>query len=185
MMKYLPNCLTFLRLLLAVPMGLLILRQEFGLALAVGLLAGLSDALDGYFARRLQAFSRFGAALDPIADKVLVTVIFLSFAQIGLIPWYLALAVIIRDLAIVCGALSYHWLIGPFEFAATRLSKANMFIQICFCTLLLTAQVVPGIPSIVILVGSAMVLFIAAASGVDYILTWTIKALQTRKESGQ
>lgn len=183
-LRYLPNSLTILRLLLALPMGVLILRRDFDLALAVGLLAGITDALDGFAARRLQAFSRFGAALDPIADKILITVIFLSFAQLELIPWYLALTVIIRDLAIVIGATCYHWLIGPFEFAATRLSKANMFVQICFCVLLLSAQVVPGVPIELIIVGTAGVMFIAVASGVDYVLTWTIKALQANKERG-
>jgi cardiolipin synthase len=181
MLQYLPNGLTILRLLLALPMGVLILRQEFNLALGVGLLAGLTDALDGFMARRLQAFSRFGAALDPIADKVLVTVIFLSFAQLELIPWYLALTVIIRDLTIVSGAIGYHFLIGPFEFAASRLSKINMFVQICFCLLLLLAQVIPAIPTEAIIAGTAGVMFIAVASGVDYILTWTIKAFQADK----
>ena len=182
LLKYLPNALTISRLLLALPLGVLILRQEFHLALGVVLVAGITDALDGFAARRLQSFSRFGAALDPIADKVLVTVIFLSFARLELIPWYLALTVIIRDLAIVSGATCYHYLIGPFEFAATRLSKANMFVQICFCLLLLLAQILPAVPPEAIIAGTAVVMFIAVTSGMDYVLTWAIKAFQARKE---
>ena len=181
MLQYLPNSLTFSRLLLAVPLGYLILRENYPLALGVGFLAGLTDALDGYVARRLGAFSRFGAALDPIADKVLITVSFLCMAQVELIPWYLAIAVIARDLIIVAGALCYHFLIGPFEFAATNLSKANMAVQIAFCVLVLTAQVVPQIPEVTITIGSALVLFIAASSGFDYVMSWTIKAIQTRR----
>jgi cardiolipin synthase (CMP-forming) len=182
LLQYLPNSLTISRLLLALPMGVLILREEFHLALAVGLLAGITDALDGFAARRLQSFSRFGAALDPIADKVLITVIFLCFAQLELIPWYLALTVIIRDLAIVTGATCYHFLIGPFDFAATRLSKANMFVQICFCLLLLLAQVLPAVPAEAIIAGTAAVMFIAVSSGMDYVLTWAIKAFQAGRE---
>jgi len=182
LLKYLPNCLTASRLLLAGPLGYLILQQDYQWALLVGLLAGLSDALDGFFARRLNALSRFGAALDPIADKVLVTVAFLCFAQVGLIPWYLTLAVILRDLVIVLGASCYHWLIGPFEFAATRLSKANMFIQIAFCVLVLLAQVVDWVPQEAIIAGTAAVLFIAGASGCDYIIQWTGKALRQRRQ---
>ena len=181
MLQYLPNALTFSRLVLAVPLGFLILREDFGLALAIGGVAGLTDALDGYFARRLGVFSRFGAALDPVADKVLITVAFLCFAQVELIPWYLAVAVIARDLIIVTGAICYYKLIGPFEFAATGLSKANMFIQIGFCVLVLLAQVVPDIPQLAITIGAAAVLFIAAASGFDYVMTWTVKAIQSRK----
>jgi cardiolipin synthase len=181
MLQYLPNSLTFLRLLLAVPLGILILKGEFSLALAVGLLAGITDALDGFFARRLGACSRFGAALDPIADKTLITVTFLCLASMALVPWYLAIAVITRDLIIVAGAACYHTFIAPFEFAATRLSKANMFVQISFCVIVLLMQVVDWIPPITVLAGIVAVLFIAAASGFDYVLSWTIKALQSRK----
>ncbi len=183
MLKYLPNSLTFLRLLLAIPLGLLILREDYTAALVVGLLAGVTDALDGFFARHLNALSRFGAALDPIADKVLITVSFLTFAATGLVPWYLAIAVIARDLIIVAGAVCYHLLIGSFEFAASNLSKANMFVQISFCALVLAAQVLPQIPSVAITAGMAAVLFIAASSGFDYVVSWTIKAIQTRRGS--
>ena len=181
MLQYLPNSLTLLRLLLAIPLGFLILREDYMWALAIGSLAGLSDALDGYFARRLNALSRFGAILDPIADKILITITFVCLAQMELVPWYLAIAVITRDLIIVAGAACYYKLIGPFEFAATGLSKSNMFVQICFCVLVLLTQVVNGIPSGAILVGTVAVLFIAAASGFDYIMSWTVKALQSRK----
>jgi cardiolipin synthase len=184
MLQYLPNSLTISRLLLAVPLGLLILREDFAWALAIALIAGVTDALDGYFARRLQVFSRWGAALDPIADKILITVAFLSFARVELIPWYLALAVISRDVIIVLGATCYYKLIGPFEFAATGLSKANMFVQVSFCLLVLIAQVVPQIPQMAVTVGSAAVLFIAAASGFDYVMSWTIKAIQSRQGKG-
>lgn len=181
MLRYLPNSLTLLRLLLAIPLGFLILREDYRLALAIGSLAGLTDALDGYLARRLNALSRFGAALDPIADKILITVTFVCLAQVNLVPWYLAIAVISRDLIIVAGAACYYKFIGPFEFAATGLSKSNMVVQICFCVLVLFTQVVDGIPSAAILVGAVAVLFIAAASGFDYIMSWAVKALQSRK----
>jgi cardiolipin synthase len=181
-LRYLPNALTFSRLLLAVPLGIVILGENYPAALMIGFVAGLTDALDGFFARRLGVFSRFGAALDPIADKVLVTVSFLCLAQVQLIPWYLALAVIARDLIIVAGALCYHWLIGPFDFAASNLSKANMFIQIGFCVLVLLVQVVPSIPAVSITIGMALVLFIAASSGFDYVSSWTIKAIQVKQQ---
>jgi cardiolipin synthase len=180
MLKYLPNALTFTRLLLALPLGILILRQEYQLALGVGFLAGVTDGLDGFFARRLNAFSRFGAALDPVADKVLITVSFLTFASVGLIPWYVAVTVIARDLVIVGGAICYHRLIGPFDFAATPLSKLNMLLQICFCVLVLAAQVIPGLPSVTITLATILVLVIAIASGLDYVVSWSIKAMQNR-----
>ncbi len=180
MLKFLPNALTLSRLLLAAPLGYFIVQQAYDWALVTGVVAGLTDALDGLLARRLNALSRLGAALDPIADKVLITVAFICFASTGLIPWYLALAVILRDVIIVLGAVCYHWLVGPFEFSATRLSKANMFIQISFCALVLAAQVASWIPPATIIAASVAVLFIAGASGCDYVLKWSVKAVQQK-----
>jgi cardiolipin synthase len=137
--------------------------------------------LEGVTARRLGVISRIGAALDPIADKILVMVSFVCLAQVELVPWYLTVAVILRDLIIVAGAACYYLFIGPFEFAATRLSKSNMFIQIGFCVLVLLSQVMPQIPPIATLAGSVAVLFIAAASGLDYVMSWTFKAVQHQK----
>ena len=104
----------------------------------------------------------------------------LGFAHVGLIPWYVAITVVARDLIIVGGAICYHWLIGPFEFGATRLSKLNMLVQICFCVLVLAAQVVPGIPPLAITVATIVVLAIAIVSGLDYVVSWSLKAMQNR-----
>ncbi len=175
MLKYLPNALTISRLLLALPLGLLILRQEYGWALAIGFLAGITDALDGFTARRLGYLSQLGAALDPIADKLLILVAFLGFASTALIDWWLAVLVIGRDIVIVLGALCYRALIGPFEFSATLLSKCNMVIQIAFCVLLLAAQLTP-LPALLINATMGLVVVIAVISGLDYILIWSRKA---------
>jgi cardiolipin synthase (CMP-forming) len=181
MMRYLPNSLTLLRLLLALPLGVFIVREQYTTALLIGIVAGVSDALDGVIARHLNATSRFGAALDPIADKVLITVTFLCLANVQLVPWYLAIAVIARDLIIVAGAACYHKFIGPFEFAASNLSKSNMIVQIGYCVLVLLSQVIDSIPAEITLFGTAAVLFLAAASGFDYVMSWTIKAIESRK----
>ncbi|PLW69724.1 CDP-alcohol phosphatidyltransferase family protein [Pseudohalioglobus lutimaris] len=181
MLKYLPNALTTLRLLLALPLGLLILRHHYALALWIGLLAGITDALDGFTARRLGYFSQFGAALDPVADKLLIMVTFLCFAQIELVPWYVATIVVGRDLIIVSGALCYRVLVGPIHFAATALSKINMLVQICFCVMLLAAQLTPLIGPQVIQGATVLVLMIAVVSGLDYVVTWTRKAHQNQE----
>jgi cardiolipin synthase len=181
MLRYLPNGLTVLRLLLALPLGVFILRENYACALGIGVLAGLSDALDGFAARRLGALSRFGAALDPIADKILITVTFVCLVQVDLVPWYLAAVVIARDLVIVAGAACFYTLVGPFEFAASRLSKANMCIQIGFCVLVLLTQTVESIPPTAIAVGATLVLVAAVASGMDYVIAWSRKAIASRR----
>jgi len=180
MLRQLPNALTLCRLLLAIPLGILILRGDYANALWVGFLAGVTDALDGFLARRLQAFSRLGAALDPIADKLLIMVAVFSFAQVELIPWYVAIAIVARDLVIVCGAISYHILIGPFEFAATQLSKINMAVQIGFCFLVLCGQVFRGIPGELIEWATLLTLASAIISGLDYVWSWSRKALANK-----
>lgn len=177
MLRYLPNALTFLRLLLALPLGYLILGQEYGLALGIGLLAGVTDALDGFAARRLGYFSQFGAALDPIADKTLVTITVLSLATVELIPWWVAITIITRDLVIVGGAICYRLLIGSFTFGATTLSKLNMLIQICFCVLVLAAQLNREVPATLLDGATYVVLAIAILSGLDYVVTWSRRAM--------
>jgi cardiolipin synthase len=184
-LRYLPNTLTLLRLLLALPLGYLILRQEYGLALVVGFLAGVTDALDGFAARKLGYFSQFGAALDPIADKTLVTVAVISFASVGILPWWVAMTIIARDLVIVSGALCYRLLIGSFTFGASTLSKLNMALQIGFCVLLLAAQLDMGIPATVIDGAIYVVLVIAIVSGLDYVVTWSRKALAEKRRRPQ
>lgn len=182
MLRYLPNSLTVLRLLLALPLGIFILREDYPMALGVGLAAGLSDSLDGFFARRLHALSRIGAALDPIADKLLISVCLVCFAVVQLVPWSLALVVIARDLIIVLGAACYLLLYGPVNFAATTLSKCNMFMQVSFCLLVLFSQVVAGIPEEVLLIGGLLIVFFAVASGVDYVVFWARKAGQEHRQ---
>lgn len=183
MLQYLPNALTTLRLLLVAPVCILILQQNFAWALGVGFVAGLTDMLDGFFARKLQAFSRIGAALDPVADKTLIVLTFLCLAQIELIPWYLALAVIARDVLIIFGVACYYTLIGPFKFAANLLSKCNMFIQVGFCALVLAGKVFSVIPSALIIYSGYVVLVIAVASGANYLIIWTRKAMAERRQA--
>jgi cardiolipin synthase (CMP-forming) len=180
MLKQLPNALTFSRLLLAVPLGMLILGEHYNWALAVGFCAGVSDALDGFAARRLDAFSRLGSILDPIADKTLILVCFVCFAYTGLVPLYVAAVVILRDLVIVAGAAAYHRFIGSFEFSARPLSKSNMGVQICFCILVLAQQLL-ALPDWLLPVATILVLIIAVVSGLDYVLSWTLKAVRSRK----
>lgn len=180
MLRFLPNALTASRLVLALPLGWLILQGEYAWALGIGLVAGATDALDGYTARKLGYFSQLGAALDPVADKTLVTVAFLCLATAQLIPWYVAIAIITRDLLIVGGALCYRLFIGPFPFGATMLSKFNMLVQISFCIIVLAAELFNGIAQPWLTVLCILVVLVAFVSGADYVVTWSRKAVAER-----
>lgn len=104
-LRQLPNALTLLRLALVPPIAVLILLGHTWPALALFVVAGFSDALDGLLARRFGWQSRLGIVLDPIADKLLLTVVFVCLAIVGLIPVWLTVVVIVRDVLIVLGAL--------------------------------------------------------------------------------
>lgn len=107
-LQRLPNAIGLLRLASAPGVAALLLTGRTEAAFWLFLIAGLSDALDGFLARRLDAVSAFGAALDPVADKALVNAGFLGAAATGLLPWWLAGLVLARDLAMALGAAITH-----------------------------------------------------------------------------
>ena len=184
MLRLIPNALTLLRLLLALPVGWLILREQFAPALAVGIVAGLTDAVDGWLARRLNAYSRFGAALDPVADKTLMFVVFISMAIVGLVPWFVAAVVIIRDLVILAGATAYHGLIDELELEPTALSKSNTFVQIGYCILVLAGALLPAIPEALLIASTLLVIAVSVISGIDYVISWSRRAMSMRAGGG-
>jgi len=97
--------------------------------LADAALLGISDGVDGYLARRYDWTSRFGAILDPVADKLLLMVTFILLAYTGHLPVWLTSVVIGRDLVIVAGATTYHILFGEYEFSPTLLGKLSTSMQ--------------------------------------------------------
>ena len=183
-LRYLPNALTTARLFMALPIALLILRNDYAWALGLGLVAGVTDALDGFFARLLDARSKLGAGLDATADKLLMLCVFLAMASTGLLPWWLAAIVIGRDLVIVLGAVAYRVLIGPFDFAPTGLSKVNMAVQVVFLVVILSNALAPFIAQTVITMLTLLVALIAIISGVDYVLSWSRHAVDARGAHG-
>lgn len=177
-LKHIPNALTATRLLMALPIAVLILRSEYGWALSLGIIAGITDALDGFFARRLDAQSAFGAGLDAVADKLLMLGMFLSLAAVGLVPWWLAALVIGRDLVIVIGAGAYRLVIGPFEFAPTILSKLNMGVQVVFLAIVLGDALSPTLSPAMHTGLTALVAVVAFSSGLHYVLSWSRRAIE-------
>lgn len=175
--KQLPNMLTTLRLILAIPICLMILNEDYGSVIWIAFIAGLSDGVDGFLARKLNAVSRYGAVVDPISDKVLLVSVYVSFAVVGLLPWWVATVVVIRDLLIVCGALLYHWQFGRYEITPSIWGKASTFVQITFALMLLTDQVYPFLTPQSFQVGMWSLIAMAFISGGHYFYVWSIKAL--------
>jgi len=182
----LPNLITVLRVLLVLPLGWALYRGDHGVALVLFVLAGASDALDGWLARRFQWTSRFGVMLDPLADKLLVACVYLVLTVQGTLPLPVTALVISRDLMIVLGAFAVQWRVGRMEFPPTLLGKANTLVQICFLTVLLVDLAPLGMVSDVggILRGPLLWLVVGLTllSGADYARTWLARLRAWQRE---
>jgi cardiolipin synthase len=110
--------------------AILILDRHYRGALAVLTAAALSDALDGTLARLLKQESALGMALDPIADKILMTTGYLTLAFRGALPWWLTIIVLSRDVAIVATALAICLVAGYRPFHPSLLGKASTAAQL-------------------------------------------------------
>ncbi len=125
-----PNTLTFARIV-SVPLLIwLIIEGEFFAAFVVFMRAGISDAADGYLAKRYGWHTELGAYLDPIADKGLLVAIYVALGLSGHLPVWLVIIVVSRDILIV-GAVVLAWIMSrPVEVKPLAVSKINTFAQI-------------------------------------------------------
>lgn len=132
----LPNAISFARLC-AVPVAVwLVLRHDLHLAFALFVAAGLSDAVDGWLARR-QGGTALGAVLDPVADKLLLIGSYVTLAAIGVLPDWLAILVVFRDIVIVGGVLVFWQLGHTISTRPLLVSKLNTAAQILLVALAL------------------------------------------------
>lgn len=188
-MSWLPNAITLLRVLLVIPTALMLWRGEYNWALVLMIVAGISDGLDGYLARRYNWFSRFGAIVDPLADKFLVATMLLVFVLQGHFPWWLLLIIILRDLVIVAGGVIYRVLFGPFEMSPTLLSKANTAAQIVVVVMALVAlcdfgELSEFCQQAVNPWGIWTLAFLGVASGLHYVGRWGYRTLTQLRARG-
>ncbi len=125
----LPNIISFARLC-AVPFTIwLVLHRRFAPATTLFIAAGISDALDGYLARR-SGGTTLGAVLDPLADKTLMVGMFITLAATGQLPDWLAILVVFRDLVIVGGVILLWLTSHPIAIEPLMISKLNTTLQI-------------------------------------------------------
>lgn len=131
-----PNMLTFSRIC-AVPLAIwLVLKRDCEGAAFLFVLAGLTDALDGWLARR-RGISALGTLLDPLADKILLISMFVTLAAIGILPIWLAILVVFRDVLIVGGILLLRLMNLPVVIRPLLISKLNTAAQIALVALAL------------------------------------------------
>jgi cardiolipin synthase len=165
-----PNLITLARIC-AVPAAVwLMMQHRLDLAFLVFVGAGISDAVDGWIARAWNARSALGALLDPIADKALLVSVYVTLAAINVLPDWLAILVVFRDLLIVGGVILL-WMLGmPARIRPLMVSKANTFAQIALAAL---ALLLAGFALSAPLLLDAMIWLVAAttfASGAAYVV---------------
>jgi cardiolipin synthase len=179
-LRYLPNLITLLRIVLIPAVAYYLVVANYVAALPIFMIAAISDFADGYLARRLAVASKLGATLDPVADKLNMLVATVLLAWHALLPTWLAIAIVARDVLIVAGALIYRSIMGRLDIAPTLLSKLNTVLE--FSILLWVMANAAGWiggeswrePAFMI-VGATVV-----ASGVQYAWLWGARAVAER-----
>jgi len=175
-LRFLPNLLCVLRMLLAVPVAWLLLEREYQATLWIFAFAALTDGLDGALAKRFGWTSELGKVLDPLADKLLLVTAFVMLTVIDLVPVWLTAAVVLRDVVIGSGAWIYKARFGPLQGQPTPVSKANTVCQILY-VLAVVATAGTGWPGTVSELALGTLTFVTTAvSGIDYTLIYSQRA---------
>tara|TARA_B100001013_G_scaffold292180_1_gene192194 strand:- start:1033 stop:1593 length:561 start_codon:yes stop_codon:yes gene_type:complete len=144
MISFIPNFITSLRLLLAIPISISIYQGNEVLALILFVIAGVSDSLDGFLARKFNWESKFGQLLDPLADKCLILSTMLALAFASKLPIWLIAILLVRDAIIVMGAMLYIMLFEGRNALSNRWGKHYTgWIVALFILALLQDMVVP------------------------------------------
>lgn len=167
-----PNVITVGRIFLVPLVVWLIIVGRMEAAFIVFMVAGLSDALDGFLAKRFGWQSVLGAYLDPVADKALLVSIYVSLGYFAHLPAWLVIAVVSRDLLII-GAILLSWILGrPVEVHPLFISKANTVSQIVLAAVVLgdlAFHFIPGgLVDLLTWIAGALTVLSAAA----YLKTW-------------
>jgi cardiolipin synthase (CMP-forming) len=174
----LPNLLTMFRMVLIPVFISLFFYQKFGWALFVFMLAGVTDGLDGLFARRFDQKTQLGTILDPIADKLLLVSSFIVLSMPSIspqplprhfpVPFWVTAAVISRDIFIIVGAAAINIVTGFKSFRPSWLGKVNTAIQILAIAAILFAASFPKVSGYLPTVYTTVFAF-AIFSGVHYV----------------
>ncbi len=181
-LRYLPNIITIMRFLAMGPLVYFMLEKRYDDALLVALLAAISDGLDGFLAKRFGWAGWLGSILDPLADKFMILCCYAVLSWQGYIPVWLAVLVVFRDIIIIAGATLYHFAIGRMKQAQpTVLSKINTTMQFLFVlALLLDLAGLLDLSESWIRLLMWTVALTTVLSGVQYVWTWTRKAMQAK-----
>lgn len=175
-LRHLPNIISVARIILIVPVVWMLLTGQYTSAFWLFVIAGASDGLDGFLAKRFGWSSRLGGILDALADKLLLVSTFVCLWWLGVFPWWLVLAILARDLVIVTGATIYNFRIETVQPEPSVISKLNTFLQIALAAVGMVEIGFGGMPPWLLdgLVWSVMLTVVL--SGAGYVREWSRRA---------
>jgi cardiolipin synthase len=184
-----PNLLTFMRMALIPVFASMLFYGHYELALAFFVVAGVSDGIDGFLARRFKQESELGIIIDPIADKLLMTTAFIILSIPNVlppvrhlpVPFWVTITVIGRDVLILAVAAAINVITGFRGFRPSWLGKLSTLVQVIAVALVLVSAVT-GI-SIYLPTTYALVVLLAFVSGVHYV--FQVASLMKADESGK
>ena len=143
-LRWVPDAFTIARFFASPLVAWLLLKHEFRLGLLLVALAGATDWMDGFAARKLGVTGKVGVLLDPLADKTLLVTLFIALGVVGLVPMWMLLLAIGRDLVIVFGSLLLRIFRNRRRFIPSIIGKISTFFQIVFVLLVLIHAAVPA-----------------------------------------
>jgi len=152
-------------------------NHRLSISIALFGLAALSDAADGFLAKRYGWRSELGAFLDPAADKILLVTVFITLACLKLVPLWLMAAAVTRDAIIVAGALLYRYWIGPLSVRPSFVSKFNTLCQAAYIMAVVGREELSVPPAWTVAALGALVFVTVVVSGMDYVLIYSRRAL--------
>jgi cardiolipin synthase (CMP-forming) len=182
--RHLPNFICLVRLALIWPVATALYGGRYGLALALFMLAAVSDGLDGYLAKRFNWTSDLGKFLDPAADKLLLVTVFIESTWLGLVPWWVTAAAVARDVMIALGALVYRLWLGPLRGRPTLISKINTGAQLLYLMAVMLGAAVGFPPHDVLRALALTVVTTTALSGLHYVQAFTRRAWALAAKDG-
>ncbi len=185
MVQSLPNLITVGRIVLVPVVVWAITSGNMLLAFWVFVAAGISDAVDGFLAKHLDARTEFGAYLDPLADKALLMSIYVTLSVEGLLPRWVVIAVVSRDIMIM-GAVLLAWVVNkPVEIHPLIVSKLNTTAQIGLAALVLASTGFKFDPGQLLDVALVLTGALTAISAAAYLVTWMRHMASDMPETGK
>src|SRR5208283_4056362 len=167
-----PNLITLGRIILVPIVVWAIMSEEMRLAFFLFLAAGISDAVDGFLAKRFHMASELGRYLDPLADKALIVSIYISLGIAGALPIALVILVVSRDIMII-SAFILSWLLGkPMPVRPLPVSKLNTVAQILLATVVLAEHAFSFDTALVVNVLMGLVAILTLLSVAFYLAEW-------------